>query len=45
MRYLEGIDQDLKAIETAQREGIEELKEIGQRVENIRLELTRQDAS
>ena len=45
MRNLENMDQDLKAIETAQSEGIEELKELGQRVENIRLVLTRQNAS
>jgi hypothetical protein len=45
MRDLENMDQDLKAIETAQREGADELKELGQRVENIRLELTRQNAS
>lgn len=42
---MRNLDQDLKAIETAQREGIEELKELGQRVENIRLVLTKQNAS
>jgi len=39
MRNLENMDQGLKEIETAQREGMEELRELGQRVENIRLEL------
>jgi hypothetical protein len=45
MTNLENMDQDLKSIEKAQREGMEELKELGQRVENIHLELTRQNAS